>query len=694
MAINPYSKSYGTLALSRELSKYKKQSKKISIPKVDEEIIVDTTANEEYNKKLNEYNKAVKEQQEWEQAYKIVRKRARYDPKSRVGKKVDLIYKTEPGYIAKIRQGYEKYKLPKKPKIILKYPGTKKVVSSRVDPKITIFSEKTKEIPRKEINDSYWDKFNLAKVKKKEESIEKPMGTVTKVETPKWVWHDPYERLSFELDKSRNIYLTKKWRNQANALDELKRGGMGIVGGIAGLTYPFRHPIKTGKGIYTTIKNPSTILEEGSKIGYIIEEDPAYALTYGSTIFLGPKALKGTLKGGSNLIKSTGAKYVPPEKVFDIKVLKGKKTFPTTSSPLESIRRFKKAKEGKYLVGQHSTPIRWSKKTITKGGIRGEKGLYITPRGEGSPFFLRIPEKSIEYKFTINPLKALRDIKSNPSVIRIKYNDIRRLPSNIRNSQGFKEVNNYLSKNRNRGVAYITKGSEKGRTPEIEAVIPEGTNLKSTSGIRGYKYYTKYNGKVVPIRDYKILSKIKNDIRGLRLDKKLLNKMKNYEKNLEYYYKKGNIKYESPYEYIRYKYNYKKPFNKRSYNIGGMGEESYNIPNVKYNYKNTPKRDYKINYDIPYYPSIYGSYQYPSKYKSYPMDYDYQGGSYKLTPKETTIKKKYEEEDKKKKYKFKKKKIDTRLLRITDPYYRITGQRKYSVPMLQMIRKRYGNVAT
>lgn len=268
---------------------------------------------------------------------------------------------------------------------------------------------------------------------------------------------------------------------------------------VSGFTYPYKHPVKTAKGMYGMVRHP---VQTVKYLGSELKERPAFTIGQLYGVKKGFEAPGSLAKLTRSTYIKTGAKYIPPEKVFSKEVLVKDKTFPTTKGPKESLARFKKTKTstGEYEV-THAAPKPIGKAPEIKAGPMGERlmedpGLYVTPKGEGSPHFLGVtPESPIYPKFSLLP-KFPR-----PTMVEVQTSTIKRLPKKVITEKGFEPVLKYQQKRLGKGEVYITKRSELKQTSEIEAVIPVGTKLQK---VKGAREYTIYEGETVPIKKYTV----------------------------------------------------------------------------------------------------------------------------------------------------------------------------------------------
>lgn len=237
------------------------------------------------------------------------------------------------------------------------------------------------------------------------------------------------------------------------------------------------------------------------------KEGRSGARTTGETGFFGsfllaPKAYE---LGRGEIVRFKAQK-VPPEEVFSSQVLEGKQ-FPTSKTAAESLKRFREAKGAEGFEVSHVTSNRIPKDfsvDIIKGteGAKGleDPGLYVTPKGEASPYFLRGERGK---GFDLFP--KFRD-PTTVEIINIK--NVRRYPKKVLESEGFGEVFEYGKDFP--GEVFVTKRSELGLgsikekgvsgTSELEGVVTVGTELKEV----GSRRYTLYEGDVVRLREYKV----------------------------------------------------------------------------------------------------------------------------------------------------------------------------------------------
>lgn len=213
--------------------------------------------------------------------------------------------------------------------------------------------------------------------------------------------------------------------------------------------------------------------------------------------------------------------YIPETKVFETK---GGEVVPfsTTRSVEESLSSFNKnAKDGKVEVMHVSQGT--VKAGVVQAGSSADTGLYVSPKNRASSYFTGIkPENNRGYSFSLLPKF------DSPTVSVIETGKVQRIPKSELGS-GFDRSNLYLKSQAGSGSPYITRRSELAFNPslmtskerilerskakvggtslattEAEAVIPEGTMLtRVKEGFGGFKEYTRFEGRVVPLKKYK-----------------------------------------------------------------------------------------------------------------------------------------------------------------------------------------------
>lgn len=249
----------------------------------------------------------------------------------------------------------------------------------------------------------------------------------------------------------------------------------------------------------------------------------AIGLTFG-VLRVAEISKTGYVKLGSKL---AGGREIPIGELISPQVLEQGKTLPTSRSVAESIAKFKQAtnKEGTAIIVSSASP---SKIAGTEAGI-GKKanlgledtGIYVTPKGEGSPYFLRVSGGQ-ETSYTLNPIPAIKRAFNIPTFTEFEAKGILQYPREIINIKGFQAIKEFQEKQAEKGFVYLTKRSEIGLgniegngysgTSETEAVIPYKQQFEykdypnKVANIIGFKDYMTYEGVAIPIREAKLLS--------------------------------------------------------------------------------------------------------------------------------------------------------------------------------------------
>lgn len=282
-------------------------------------------------------------------------------------------------------------------------------------------------------------------------------------------------------------------------------------------------PLKLGSSSFA-FPSASTTIDAGlinfAVVGTELErrEGRAGTKTLGETLFFSTPIVLGK---AAELVRQTrvtsNAEFVDPELVFDKRVLQGKDTFPMSRSAKESLIEFRKAKGDYGFEVSHATSANIKNEfTIDlQPGTEGAKfiedpGLFVTPKGRGSPYFTRVGE----------PPKSITEISifpkfERPSVLEItNIKNINRLPMEVLETPGFEVVGEYYAKQKP-GDIFISKRSEiglgtvKGKgfkgTGELEAIIPTKTELVE---LKNAKRYTVFEDVPIELREFRVTGKI------------------------------------------------------------------------------------------------------------------------------------------------------------------------------------------
>lgn len=241
---------------------------------------------------------------------------------------------------------------------------------------------------------------------------------------------------------------------------------------------------------------------------------------------LGGKILDATIVKTKDAYVATGSKYTPPQEVFNEQVLAGEQRFPYSQGTPDALQQFQ---EGGGVV-VHSGPSKVAGDTAGAGGAAKagleDPGIYGTPKGQGSPHFLKIDETGYK-KVTLNPLTWIEGLFKQPTVTEFKTKGVTTQPPEVLAKPGFGATAEFFAEEGSKtGQGYITKRSMIGQgevsgagipdpiarrgTSEVEAVIPEGAKFQYEEPttflgkIKGYEEYTEYAGRNIPIRKAKL----------------------------------------------------------------------------------------------------------------------------------------------------------------------------------------------
>jgi len=283
--------------------------------------------------------------------------------------------------------------------------------------------------------------------------------------------------------------------------------GAGFVGGGAVLPGIVSRASAVGLGTVGTIYGISE-----AKAGR--EREAAKGLTIGALGLTEAPGLIRTIgmRGVARVGEVLGfAKEIPTAKKFDITVLKGESTFPSTPGPKQALKEFRRTRDV-----SHTTANKFSADVIGPGNRLREaaSGLFVTPKGRASPYFTRVGGRGgLDISlFPSTPRPAIIDIGGVKS--------FKRIPKSVL-LQGREAVISYTSQRAGQGIVFITAGSEarassaiskalgiKG-TSEIEGLIPAGSRLKSSAKgiwdrVVGFKEFIRYEGEIIPIKEFKL----------------------------------------------------------------------------------------------------------------------------------------------------------------------------------------------
>lgn len=255
-------------------------------------------------------------------------------------------------------------------------------------------------------------------------------------------------------------------------------------------------PLETIKGFgrmaVSFARNPT---ELGYQVGEKIQRDPFGSM--GEVVGY----RYGIIKPFKNVYVRAGSEFVAPERIFSPKVLAGKEVFPSTTGVSDALSKFKKAEFNVI----HATEKTFPKKTQTMAGSSADVGLYVAPKGLGSPYFLRVGGMQ---GYSLRP-QIIPPAFSIPTAVELSLKGVRRMPAGIRTGSRATRTK-FLESQAGKPYAFITSELERGKG-ELEAVIPPGTSLEYArkggfvSNLKGFRYYTKVGGENVAIQEFRIM---------------------------------------------------------------------------------------------------------------------------------------------------------------------------------------------
>jgi len=243
------------------------------------------------------------------------------------------------------------------------------------------------------------------------------------------------------------------------------------------------------------------------------------------------KAARGSLQLARDTAVRTVGKRVDPDDVFT--------QDNTVADTDETLRRFRAQRnEDGDVVVQTSAPQRIKGDEAVEGSKPGleDPGIYVTPRSEGNPLFLRVSDESQSAtSVSLDPRNIFR--VETPQVYEFEATDVRRLPEDVASQPGFEPVGRYFRQRDNTGEVFVTKRSEIGTgdrpaqeftaersvdkgdlqvspgnkrveagTSELEGVVPESQGFERfdqgniVQRLAGFNRYTEVNGRPVPLR--------------------------------------------------------------------------------------------------------------------------------------------------------------------------------------------------
>lgn len=356
------------------------------------------------------------------------------------------------------------------------------------------------------------------------------------------------------------------------------------------------NPITSAKNVGTNVYDIATNYPRRVEFFNTLRNEPGQVLGQFTGQYLAGAGVGKAAKLGSVVVTDAyvkiAASEVPMQKIISPQVLAGSR-FPLTQSIPESVVKFESTRvilpsgESVYEVVTAS-PGRLSGKSSGAGakaqaGLE-DPGIYVTPKGEASPYFLQLKAQTPEYAFTLNPFK---DAFNVPAITSFEVKAIARYPRSVLETPGFRAVEEYqASRLASEGVAVITKRSEIGQgeiarsmyaadtdfvlgtrqiragemlreagTAELEAVIPKATLFESISPanviarFKGFEEYTIIENRAVALPRNRVIG-ANDEFSSAKL---LAESQKNYEqaiKRFRSYESMGSqVKYKNPYSF-------------------------------------------------------------------------------------------------------------------------------------------------
>lgn len=296
-----------------------------------------------------------------------------------------------------------------------------------------------------------------------------------------------------------------------------------------------------GRGVETTVAlvtNRENRRVAAQEIVGRFQTNPVGQFVATSTDVLAPSVIPKAVKGLRGAYVRLGSTEVPTTDFFPEGVLRGDQQLVYAGSTQEALRAFRTGDD--FVELQHSSPapITNTVSGVGKKAATGieDPGIYVSPRGQGMTYFLRLNNQPVPYeqvRVTLNPFEGLAATRPTITVFRAQGVDL--YPRAVVNKPGFTAVREFQQSQKGSGRAFITKRSELGQgtvpqqvftperlspegdvigtraprlekgTTELEAVIPLGTRFtyepKTFFGrLKGFDEYTVVDGTPVAIR--------------------------------------------------------------------------------------------------------------------------------------------------------------------------------------------------
>lgn len=215
-----------------------------------------------------------------------------------------------------------------------------------------------------------------------------------------------------------------------------------------------------------------------------------------------------------NLWVKWGATKIEPETFISKSVLEGKTRFPMSRNVEKTLWSFEKGynpETGLYET-VHARAYGMKEGEITTNPPERATdvyGLYVSSKGEASPYFLRLGSKVPDYGYTPMEISIL---PKKPTFRTMFVKSITRAPGKTR--YGIELFKKWQLGIEPRSTATITPAHEMGLKGEIEAVVPPGAEFKNIFEPKGlvqrlkkYGEYTTFMGREIPIYKYEVTGK-------------------------------------------------------------------------------------------------------------------------------------------------------------------------------------------
>ena len=318
---------------------------------------------------------------------------------------------------------------------------------------------------------------------------------------------NPIDKLSITIQTQKDKINQKIQNKQSKTgFAGVEALGLGFAQGLLDMPLAVIHPIKTANGLVLAAEHPGRVLE-GVTNNFLKNPESSIGRFGGQFLFGMGIGKVGEI--ASNAAIAFGKTRIPLERITTNKVASGAEQFPVMKTTPGSADRLveafsnnpKKISDTNKPVGYHVSPT----------GLKGNKvgysnsespGLYLSP--SASPNFARTTSgtslnimDNLINGITSNPFDRFRP--KRPAVNEFTTNGVSRQPAAVRNN--LLKSNQFLLKDAIPGTIYITNKFETGggRLRETEGVLPPNTQIRQLGRA---KYYTKINGRNVPIRQY------------------------------------------------------------------------------------------------------------------------------------------------------------------------------------------------